>query len=167
MKNTLPGQINPPLRGLSNVFDKIKNDQKLETEDIDVLTTFIDQFTTVSTHRPTVGEKIVSQVKEVNTHHHTHTCYKKGNSCRFGFPRPPAPYTIISRPVGEMEAADRKKLFKKLNDTISKVMGKRKQEVILDTIVMLDGVEKHLLKMHSDFYDSTESLIAERMAEVE
>ena len=109
-------------KGLANVFGKIKNDQMLENDDIRVLTTFADEFTTVSTHGPSVGEKIVSQVKEVNTHHHTHTCYKKGNNCRFGFPRPPAPYTIISRPVGEMDAADRKKLFKKHNDIISKVM---------------------------------------------
>ena len=122
MKSNNPGPADPPLKGLANVFGKIKNDQMLENEDINVLTTFIDEFSTVSTHAQTVGEKIVNQVKEVNTHHHTHTCYKKGNKCRFGFPRPPAPYTIISRPVGEMDAADRKKLFKKLNDIISKVM---------------------------------------------
>ena len=122
MKTKVHGQFETPLKGLSNIFGKIKNEQKLEIEDIKVLTTFIDEFTTVSTHEQTIGQKIVNQVKEVNTHHHTHTCYKKGNNCRFGFPRPPAPYTIISRPVGEMEASDRKKLFKKLNDIISKVM---------------------------------------------
>ena len=100
----------------------MKNDQKLEADEINILTEFIDGFTTVSTHEETVGEMIVSQVQEVNIHHHTKTCYKKGSFCRFGFPRPPSPYTIISRPVGEMEAEDRKKLFKKHNDVISKVM---------------------------------------------
>ena len=99
VKTNNPDPVDPPLKGLSNVFVKIKNEQKLETEDIKVLTTFIDEFSTVSTHEQTVGEKIVTQVKEVNTHHHTHTCYKKGNNCRFGFPRPPSPYTIISEVI--------------------------------------------------------------------
>ena len=125
VKNPIPDDC--PLKGLSNVFSKMKNDQKLEADEINVLTEFIDEFTTVSTHEGTVGEMIVSQVQEVNIHHHTKTCYKKGSFCRFGFPRPPSPYTIISRPVGEMEAEDRKKLFKKQNDVISKVM------MVLDT----------------------------------
>ena len=116
-----------PLKGLSTIFSKIKNDQKLEADEINVLAKFIDEFSTVSTHEGTVGERIVQQVQEVNIHHHTKTCYKKGSFCRFGFPRPPSPYTIISRPVGEMEAEDRKKLFKKQNDVISKVM------TVLDT----------------------------------
>ena len=91
-----PNPEDCPLKGLSIIFTKIKNDQKLVEEEIKVLTKFVDKFTTVSTHGPTVGEKIVKQVQEVNSHHHTKTCYKKGNFCRFGFPRPPAPYTIIS-----------------------------------------------------------------------
>ena len=122
MKVKNPVSDGCPLKGLSRIFSKMKNDQKLEEDEINVLKEFIDEFTTVSTHEGTVGERIVSQVQEVNIHHHTKTCYKKGSFCRFGFPRPPSPYTIISRPVGEMEAEDRKKLFKKHNDVISKVM---------------------------------------------
>ena len=122
MKVKNPDPVDCPLRGLSRIFSKMKNDQKLEPDEITVLTEFINEFTTVSTHEGTVGKMIVNQVQEVNIHHHTKTCYKKGSFCRFGFPRPPSPYTIISRPVGEMEAADRKKLFKKHNDIISKVM---------------------------------------------
>ena len=124
-----------PLKGLSLIFSKIKKEQKLEEEDITVLTKFIDEFTTVSTHGPTVGEDIASQVQEVNTHHHTKTCFKKGSHCRFGFPRPPAPYTIISTPVGEMDAADRKKLFKKHNDVLTKVMMVVETEEDLDKIM--------------------------------
>ena len=54
-----------PLKGLSLIFSKIKKDQKLEEEEIAVLTKFIDEFTTVSTHGPTVGENISSQLQKL------------------------------------------------------------------------------------------------------
>ena len=122
MKMEIPAPISAPLKGLSVVFRKIKDEIKLEDDDIRVLTCFIDEFTTVSTHEGTVGEKIVSQVLEVNIHHHTATCYKKGKTCRFGFPRPPAPYTIISKPVEGLDAAERRKLFRKYDEIIAQVM---------------------------------------------
>ena len=111
-----------PLRGLSDVFKKIKDEEKLEDDDLQVLTCFIDEFSTVSTHEATVGEKIASQVLEVNIHHHTSTCYKKGTSCRFGFPRPPAPHTIISKPVEGLNVSERRKLFRQHEEILCKVM---------------------------------------------
>ena len=111
-----------PLRGLSDVFKKIKDEEKLEDDDLQVLTCFIDEFSTVSTHEATVGEKIASQVLEVNIHHHTSTCYKEGSSCRFGFPRPPAPHTIISKPVEGLNVSERRKLFRQHEEILCKVM---------------------------------------------
>ena len=111
-----------PLRGLSNVFKKIKDEEKLEDDDLQVLTCFIDEFSTVSTHEATVGEKIASQVLEVNIHHHTSTCYKKGTSCSFGFPRPPAPHTIISKPVEGSNVSERRKLFRQHEEILCKIM---------------------------------------------
>ena len=58
-----------PLRGLSNVFKKIKDEERLEEDDIQVLTCFIDKFSTVSTHEATVGEKIASQVLCLRSQH--------------------------------------------------------------------------------------------------
>ena len=43
-----------PLRGLSDVFKKIKDEERLEEDDIQVLTCFIDELSTVSTHEATV-----------------------------------------------------------------------------------------------------------------
>ena len=122
MKLEIPDPNSSPLQGLSDVFRKIKDDEKLENDDIRVLTTFIDEFTTVCTHEATIGEKVSSQVLAVNVHHHTSTCYKKGSTCRFGFPRPPAPYTIISQPVEGLNTAERRSLFKNHDEVISKVM---------------------------------------------
>ena len=78
------------------MFKKIKDEEKLEDDDLQVLTCFIDEFSNVSTHEATVGEKIASQVLEVNIHHHTSTCYKKGTSCRFGYLRRPSSLEEIS-----------------------------------------------------------------------
>ena len=42
--------------------------------------------------------KLIRQrVIEVNTHHHTKTCNKKGPDCRFNIPRPPSDFTIIAQ----------------------------------------------------------------------
>ena len=45
MKLKTPVPVDCPLKGLSKIFSKMKNDQKLEAEEINVLTEFIDEFT--------------------------------------------------------------------------------------------------------------------------
>ena len=41
----------------------------------------------VSCELPTDNEELKSLVEEVNVHHHTHSCHKKGLECRFDFPK--------------------------------------------------------------------------------
>ena len=41
------------------------------------------------------------RVLEVNTHHHTKTCAKKGPDCRFNIPRPPSNFTIIAQAMSD------------------------------------------------------------------
>ena len=56
----------------------------------------IDLWTSCSLD--TGDEELNLLVKEVNTHHHTSSCQKKGH-CRFDFPRLPSKRTIIATPL--------------------------------------------------------------------
>ena len=54
-----------------------------------------------------VANIIRESVLEVNVHHHTKTCRKKGPKCRFGIPRCPSKYTMISQDMtGEQNKAE-------------------------------------------------------------
>ena len=87
-------EIYKPLRGLKEVFQKLRNEDDLVTEDLICLENFIDGFTTVSLNPNIVGEDVAKLVTEVNVHHHTKTCRKYDSSCRFNYPRFPTPNTI-------------------------------------------------------------------------
>ena len=82
-------RIEKPLRGISEAFKKLKNDIPLNDLELKALTNMIDEFTTVSLHGKTVGEDVQKIAKEVNIHHHTRTCKKYDETCRFKFPRYP------------------------------------------------------------------------------
>ena len=79
------------------------------------LINFIDAFITCSLHKGSVGETVVLIAQEVQTHHHTKTCLKRGgSSCRFNYPKFPSaktiiakPYESISRDKDDMEKAEK------------------------------------------------------------
>ena len=92
--------LDRPLEGIEGPFQKIRQNEPLVDKDYALLVTLADSFVTVSTHGPIVGEDVAAIAKAVNTHRHTTTCHKTGCSkCRFRYPRPPAPHTIIARPL--------------------------------------------------------------------
>ena len=126
-----------PLKGIAKVFLKLRNCERLSKEDISILTVFIDSFTTVSTHGPTVGDDVVAIVKEVNTHNHSYTCLKRGTDCRFKYPRPPAPYTIVAEPLENLELAEERKILKKHKDVITAVL-----DALEDSTIVEDLMEK-------------------------
>ena len=86
------------LFGLKLAFEKLRKNQTLKSSDKRVLQEFIDEFTTVSIHGNTVGKVVAEIAQEVNKHHHTKTCRKHDTTCRFNYPRFPAPHTIIVEP---------------------------------------------------------------------
>ena len=82
----------------------------LNTDDTKSLRRFIDEYSTVSIHGNTVGKDIAKIASEVNKHHHTKTCRKHDTTCRFKYPRFPAPYTIIVQPV-QAESSEKGKNY--------------------------------------------------------
>ena len=91
--------------GVKQAEKKIKNEQKLDENDIESLVQFADTFVSVSLNDPDISDV----VKEVNVHHHTRTCKKYGPShCRFGFPRYPTDETVLAVPYQFMEGVNEK-----------------------------------------------------------
>ena len=110
------------IEGLTQAFKKIKNSEKLTDEDTDSLATFVDSFITVSTCEKKVGKDIAATVRQVNQHRHTKTCRKYGGHCRFNYPRPPSPHTIIVQPLRDGDAEKRRKILIESDKLIGKVM---------------------------------------------
>ena len=110
------------MKGLCAAFRKLKNSEKLLREDTDCLSNFVDSFITVSTCEGEVGVDVAATVKEVNQHRHSKTCRKYGGHCRFNYPKPPTPYTIIIQPVIESDGEKRSKILLEGEKVIRKVM---------------------------------------------
>ena len=122
-----------PMKGLTLAFKKLRYNEDLNEDTIKSLVNFIDNFITVCTHGNTVGEKVSQIARDVNEHHHTRTCAKKGSECRFHYPRPPAPFTIIQQPKKKTSLC-----WERRNIVIDKVM-----EIVSD--------EKNIEKIMNDF----------------
>ena len=128
-----------PLKGIKEAFNSLRNDETLTKKCMDVLISFADEFSTVTTHAGSVGVDVAAIARDVNMHHHTHTCRKYNNECRFGFPKLPSPETLIAQPVkGDTET--RKRILKKCHQTISKV------KEVLDDKEKMDKIMKKFNK---------------------
>ena len=78
---------------------------------LDTVPELIDEWSSCSLN--TGDEELDTLVKEVNVHHHTKSCQKKG-TCRFNFPRLPSRRTLIAKPldIPENETAEEGKAKK-------------------------------------------------------
>ena len=125
-----------------------RSSKSLTKDDTNVLKCFAEAFTTVTTHPQTVGTDVSEIAKNVNQHHHTHTCRKYGDVCRFGFERLPSPETLIAQPVKGSQD-EKQKILQKCNETIRRV-----KEVLSDKEEiqkLLKGFNKELEKPGEDY----------------
>ena len=132
-----------PMHGIVKAFKKLKNTEKLDKNDTNCLVKFIDSFITVSTCEALVGKDVARAVKEVNQHRHSKTCRKYGGTCRFDYPKPPAPFTMIVQPLVD---SDSKRRQKKLTDS---------SRIIANVMTVLDD-EDNLKKIMVDYDKDSE-----------
>ena len=116
---------------MRQAFTRLRKNIKLDDYDRRALTRFIDEFTTVSIHENTVGRVVAKIAQEVNKHHHTKTCRKHDTTCRFNYPRFPAPYTMIVEPCDANTSEEREELLVKYRAVLKKV-----KEVLEDVDVI-------------------------------
>ena len=75
----------------------VENAPKLDTNTEDEIVQFVDQYLTCSAEKNETLELV-----KLQTHKHSRTCRKKGKPiCRFGFPLPPLPITMLLYPLEE------------------------------------------------------------------
>ena len=141
-----------PLKGLVNGFRKLKNDENLNEDEIQCLERFIDGFTTVSLNPNFVGVDVVEIVKSVNVHHHTKTCRKYDSSCRFNYPKPPTPTTIVAKPL-KGSKDENSKTLSKYQDIIQKVTNVLIQENVVKEIMSDYTKEKENKSEHIKFIE--------------
>ena len=68
-----------------------------------------------------VGDDVATIARSVNEHHCSRTCFKKGGFCRFKYPKPPSPHTIIVQPIKDNSQEKRKQTLAKGSLIIQKV----------------------------------------------
>ena len=125
-----------PFHGIKVAFKKLRSNTKLENEDKNALREFIDEYTTVSIHENTVGEDVAKIAQEVNKHHHTKTCRKHDTTCRFNYPRYPAPHTIIVEPCKEETTEAAESLLIRYREILRKVRVVLENEDAVKEIMM-------------------------------
>ena len=103
----------------------IKDSPKIEGDVEDVIE-FIDKY--ISCSKPTIeSNEEISALIANQVHRHSHTC-RKGRKfqCRFGFPKPPMPDTVILEPLpadmDENKKATHRKVYKIIHEEL-KAMG--------------------------------------------
>ena len=128
--------------GISSAFQKIKNNEDINENEKRALTAFVDKFTTVSTNKSLVGEKVSEIVQNVNKHCHTKTCRKYDSSCRFNFPRYPSRRTIIAVPLSNVSDDERKEMLKNQTVILKKVSDVLQDNDAIDLIITRFGTSE-------------------------
>lgn len=85
---------------------------------------FVDKYVSCCLPDEETQNDLYKLVTELNTHKHTKTCKKHGSECRFSFPRPLSPATLIARPQqidenDRMTVAHAKDIMKKVYNSMS------------------------------------------------
>ena len=92
----------------------IENAPKLEKNTEEEIIQFVDNYLTCSTDDEEIGELV-----ELQSHKHSKSCRKKGKAiCRFGFPLPPFPRTLLLHPLDE-DVEKYKKQYSELQKTMN------------------------------------------------
>ena len=132
-------KIEKPLKGLVEAFTKLRNDCDLNEREIRALTKMIEEFTTVSLHKNTVGKDVARIASEVNVHHHTRSCRKYNNPCRFKYPKYPSHKTIVAKPL-KGNKIEKDKKIKKIDKILTRV------HTVLEDSQALDRIWKNFSK---------------------
>lgn len=142
--------------GLKSIMTKLRISNRLNDQDKKVLENYVDAFISCSL----ADDDLVDIVKSVQKHNHTHTCFKKGPNCRFGFPKLPSEKTIISQPLDKNDFHSERaynEAKKKHKDVLSRVkiqLEGLKEEELAETD--LDELLKKAEVSHSHYYKALE-----------
>jgi hypothetical protein len=112
--------------------------------DIEKIPEFVDKY--ISCSKATGNETLDKLVEEVQIHNHTKSCMKRGNGCRYKFPRMPSNRTLVACPLpDDMEETEKKKTIDAAKKLLSKVKEaieeSSKEDLDVDLEDFLDSLE--------------------------
>ena len=94
---------------------------KIDTDTDEECIAFINKYISCAIPDPDDDKELYDLVLSRQVYHHTRTCKKnKRKSCRFGYPRPPSPETLVSRPPTDENAASIKESAMKVQAKVYK-----------------------------------------------
>ena len=96
-----------------------KNSPVFERDSEQEICSYVDQFTSCSKRQDVSLQDLIT----LQTHKHSKTC-KKGNKpvCRFGYPMPPLPKTMILRPLDEdFDKEKYKEMYKNIKEHLDEM----------------------------------------------
>ena len=95
----------------------VENSPKYNVNTNEEIASYVDQFLQCS-----LDDQDVQHLTEIQVHKHSRTCRKKDDKiCRFGYPLPPLPYTMVLEPL----EVDKEK-YNKLYLNLQKIMNSEK-----------------------------------------
>ena len=112
----------------------VKDAPKYDIDDCDNVCAFIDQY--ISCAIPSEEGKLKQLVQLMQQHKHSSYC-KRYNHCRFSFPKPPTPNTLIAEPQSDPDVI---KQAQTVLAKVHKVIGDGHTDKSLDEILVLASV---------------------------
>ena len=130
------------LKDLHDTLEKLRMTRTLSVTEKKLVASFIDNFTVCS-----MTNDIKDTVREVQWHRHTkRKCQKKG-SCKYGFPRFPTEYTIISTKLPDnMDKTEKKEKYDKARKIKDKVYDSLSKYDTMKKDIFLEEVKSLTLK---------------------
>ena len=132
---------------LSDAFQKLRNDVKLNEAEKEAIVKLTDMFISCSLNPDTIhedkdiGKKIIEIIQEVNCHNCTNPCKNYGDSCKYNFPRYPLKSTLfIDKHESQSEEVDanEKKEIKNYGKFLSDV-----EDVLNDEVQVKEIMSKY------------------------
>ena len=127
---------------LERAFTTCSESKVPERDETAAIEAFADEFITCSLRNP-MTRNIAMQVQ---SHHHTFTCRKRGSKCRFNFPRFPSLFTMVAVPLRLIFVEDEEgkaKELQKMKTVLHKV-----REVLEDEEMMTQVNEMYVCIFH-------------------
>ena len=121
-------------------YDRRKEERKCKVVEQSIfMQQFMCRYISCAIPDQEEDKELYDLVHSRQIHHHTRICKKnKNKSCRFGYPRPPSPETLIARPPMEEEASVSKESAKKNQAKVYKQLLESDPNIPLDLETLLE-----------------------------
>ena len=138
---------NDRFKHLEKAFATCSESKVPDRDETAAIEAFADEFITCSLRNPMTR----NIAKQVQSHHHTFTCRKRGSKCRFSFPRFPSLFTQVAVPLRLIYVEDEQGKAKEL----------QKMKTVLHKVREVLECEEIMTKVNELHQDEIEEIVRE------